>query len=268
MTVHVSGHDCVLADGVKETTQTTGTGTYELDGAQSGSVSFVVGVGNGNKTLYRVQSGSSWEIGVGTVATGSPPTLARTEILKSSNSDNAVNWTTGTKDIFVVAPAALLDQILPRVTLSGAIATTSGNEHDYTAVPSWAEEIKVVLNRVSINGINELQLLVGDAAGLVVSGYQGTCSRLVDDTDADSELHDTYIKLTTISVAADFYHGVILLTKFSATVWFAHGVISQEDSGASFIISARVTLPTGPLDRVRLASLGTFDNGSFAVKST
>ncbi|HJQ86068.1 MAG TPA: hypothetical protein VJ820_01200 [Propionibacteriaceae bacterium] len=106
----MNGHVCVLADGVKETTQTTGTGTYELDGALAGSVSFVTGVGGGNKTLYRAQSGTSWEIGVGTVAAGSPPTLARTEILKSSNSDNAVNWTAGAKDIFVTAPAALLDQ--------------------------------------------------------------------------------------------------------------------------------------------------------------
>ena len=129
MTVHVSGHDCVLADGVKETTQTTGTGTYELDGALAGSVSFVTGVGGGNKTLYRAQSGTSWEIGVGTVASGAPPTLARTEILKSSNNDNAVNWTGGTIDIFVTAPAALLDQITP-ATLPGTAGDGSTNDRD------------------------------------------------------------------------------------------------------------------------------------------
>jgi len=93
----------VLADRVKETTTTTGTGTYTLAGAVTGFESFG-SVGNGNTTYYCCTDGSDFEVGVGTY-TSSGTTLARTTILQSSNSDNAVDWSAGTRDIFCTQPA-------------------------------------------------------------------------------------------------------------------------------------------------------------------
>tara|TARA_R100001460_G_scaffold29909_5_gene59254 strand:- start:6135 stop:7772 length:1638 start_codon:yes stop_codon:yes gene_type:complete len=93
----------VVADRVKETTTTTGTGTYTLAGAVTGFESFA-SIGNGNTTYYCCTDGSDFEVGIGTY-TSSGTTLARTTILQSSNSDSAVNWTSGTRDIFVTQPA-------------------------------------------------------------------------------------------------------------------------------------------------------------------
>ena len=93
----------VVADRVKETTTTTGTGTYTLAGAVTGFESFA-SIGNGNTTYYCCTDGSDFEVGIGTYAS-SGTTLARTTILQSSNSDSAVNWTSGTRDIFVTQPA-------------------------------------------------------------------------------------------------------------------------------------------------------------------
>ena len=93
----------VVADRVKETTSTTGTGTYTLAGAADGFETFAA-VGNGNTTYYCCTDNDDFEIGIGTY-TASGTTLARTTILQSSNSDNAVNWTAGTRDIFVTQPA-------------------------------------------------------------------------------------------------------------------------------------------------------------------
>lgn len=95
----------VLADRVKETTTTTGTGTVTLLGASTGYQSFSA-IGNGNTTYYTIagQTTSEWEVGIGTY-TSAGTTLARTTVIASSNSGSLVNFSAGTKDVFVTYPA-------------------------------------------------------------------------------------------------------------------------------------------------------------------
>jgi hypothetical protein len=96
----------VLADRVQETTTTTGTGTVTLAGAASGYQTFAA-VGDGNSTYYTIagQSGSEWEVGIGTY-TASGTTLSRTTVISSSNSGSLVTFSAGTKNVFVTYPAA------------------------------------------------------------------------------------------------------------------------------------------------------------------
>ena len=98
----------VLNDRVKETTTSTGTGTVNLAGAETGFESFVAGIGNSNTTYYCIahQSADELEVGIGTVTDATPDTLARTTIISSSNSDSAVDFSAGTKDVFCTLPAS------------------------------------------------------------------------------------------------------------------------------------------------------------------
>ena len=98
----------VLNDRVKETTTTTGTGTINLAGAETGFETFVAGVGNSNTCYYCIshQTANEFEVGLGTVTDASPDTLARTTIISSSNSDSAVDFSAGTKDVFCTLPAS------------------------------------------------------------------------------------------------------------------------------------------------------------------
>ena len=97
----------VVHDRVKETSTTTGTGTLNLGGAVSGFESFVAAIGNSNTTYYAITaSNGDFEVGLGTVTDATPDTLARTTVITSSNSNNAVNFSAGTKDVFCTMPAS------------------------------------------------------------------------------------------------------------------------------------------------------------------
>ena len=94
----------VLADRVRDTTTTTGTGTVTLSGtAPTGYQNFSV-IGNANTTYYTINAGSQWEVGIGTYSS-TGPTLARTTVLESSNANALVNFSAGTKDVFVTYPS-------------------------------------------------------------------------------------------------------------------------------------------------------------------
>jgi hypothetical protein len=95
----------VVNDRVKETSVTTGTGSFTLDGAVTGFETFSSAIGNTNTTYYAIslQGGAEFEVGLGTVSAGA---LSRDTILSSSNSDALVNFSAGTKDVFCTLPAS------------------------------------------------------------------------------------------------------------------------------------------------------------------
>ena len=95
----------VINDRVKETSTTKGLGTFTLDGAVIGFETFSSAIGNASLTYYTIhtQNAAQLEVGIGTVGAG---TLARTTIISSSNSDAAVDFSAGTKDVFCTMPAS------------------------------------------------------------------------------------------------------------------------------------------------------------------
>jgi len=115
----------VLKDRVKETTTTTGTGTITLAGASSGFQSFS-SIGNGNTTYYTIAGGTEWEVGLGTY-TSSGNTLSRDTVLSSSNGGSLVNFSAGTKDVFVTYPAdkAIYDDASGNVIALGTPASAT-----------------------------------------------------------------------------------------------------------------------------------------------
>ena len=108
----------IVADRVKETTNSTGTGTYALGGATAGFQAFSAVTSNTDTVYYAISDNVDFEVGVGTYAT-SGNSISRTTILSSSNSNSAVNWGVGTKDIFLTYPAekAVLEDVSNNVTI-------------------------------------------------------------------------------------------------------------------------------------------------------
>ena len=94
----------IVADRVQETTNTTGTGAYTLGGVVPGFRTFASVASNADTVYYSITDNVNYEVGLGTYAS-SGGTIARTTVFASSNSNNAVNWGSGTKNIFLTYPA-------------------------------------------------------------------------------------------------------------------------------------------------------------------
>lgn len=118
----------LIAERVRETSTTNGTGTLDLDGALTAFQTFVAGVGDGNRCYYAIghRSADEWEVGIGTVTDASPDTLSRDTVLESSNADALVSLSAGTKDVFVSPP---VDRFAP----TGSMMDFGGS----SAPPGW-----------------------------------------------------------------------------------------------------------------------------------
>jgi hypothetical protein len=141
----------VLKDRVKETSLTTGTGDITLAGATGAFQPFSV-IGDGNTTYYAVagQTTSEWEVGIGTY-TLSTNTLSRDTVLASSSSGTLVNFSAGTKDIFVTYPsekAVYLDSI-DESNSAVTIGTTAVKLGETTDTLAGLESVEVTQDPVS-----------------------------------------------------------------------------------------------------------------------
>ena len=174
----------VLDDRVKETSTTTGTGTLNLSGAVSGFQTFVAGVGNGNTTYYAIvnRDESEWETGVGTVTDASTDTLARTTVIASSNSDSAVDFSAGTKDVFTTLPAskAVYEDASSDVTLPNDLILGSDS-----AVLKFGADSDTTLTHTDGTGLtlNSTNKLLFRDTGLYINSSTDGQLDLVADTE-------------------------------------------------------------------------------------
>lgn len=129
----------VLADRVQDLTTTTGTGTVTLAGTPpAGYQSFGAAIGNGNTTYYTINGGSEWEVGIGTYISASTA-LSRDTVLSSSNSGSLVDFSAGTKTVFVTYPAEksvnqdAAGNVNISITGNAATATRATNLYDGAA---------------------------------------------------------------------------------------------------------------------------------------
>ena len=105
----------ILNDRVKVTSTTAGTGVFALGSATAGFETFATGIGGSNTTYYAIahQSAAEFEVGFGTLDADGDA-LTRTYIINSSNSDAAVNFSSGTKDVFCTMPASKVGLPFPQ----------------------------------------------------------------------------------------------------------------------------------------------------------
>ena len=208
----------VLSDRIKETTTTTGTGTYTLGGAVSGFETFTANLSNSDTTYYCCTDGTDFEVGLGTF-TSSGTTLARTTIISSSNSNNAVSWSSGSRDIFCTLPGSkavfkdgsdningtFVGNITGNVTgnTSGTAATvTSAAQPNITSLGTLTT---LTVDDITINGstISDGGDLTLDAEGDIILDANGAEIRLKDNGTEFASLRNDSSDFLIRSAVAD-----------------------------------------------------------------
>ena len=233
----------VLKDRVKETTTTSGTGTYTLAGAETGFEAFSQ-IGNGNTTYYCCTDGVNFEIGIGTY-TLSGTTLARTTILQSSNSDAAVDWVSGaTRTIFCTQPAekaVFLDAsgnavINGDLTVTGDDITMSTNTSGHILVADGTN-----YNPVAVSG----DVTIASTGAVTIAAQAVENSMLADDAVGADELAASAVvtasivdgNVTTAKIAADAVTGAKIADDAINSEHYTDGSIDT-----AHIADAQVTL--------------------------
>lgn len=90
-----------LANRVKETSSTSGSGVITFGGTSSSYQSFSSFLSSGDTTYYTIVNASNWEVGIGTYGNN---TLSRDIILSSSNSNQALDLS-GSSSVFIAYPS-------------------------------------------------------------------------------------------------------------------------------------------------------------------
>jgi hypothetical protein len=238
-------------DRVKETSTTTGTGTFTLAGAVEGFDTFLSAIGNTNTTYYAITNQgvpTEFEVGIGTVVSG---TLTRDTVISSSNSDAAVNFSAGTKDVFVTLPAskAVLENdlgVASATTFSGSGANLT-NLNASNLASGTVDNARLDADLAAIGGLTSaadkgIQFTGSGTAGTFDLTTAGKA--LLDDADAAAQRTTlglgSIATLNTVTLTTDTTLDAQL--QDVAGLATTSGKIIQGD-GSNFVLSA-YTLPT------------------------
>jgi len=260
----------VLADRVQETTTTTGTGTVTLAGAVSGFQSFAA-VGNANTTYYTIagQTTSEFEIGIGTYTT-SGTTLSRDTILTSSNSNLAVNFSAGTKNVFVTYPASrsvYVNGTTITPTNSGILPVASGG----TGITTTPTNGQLLVG----NGTNYTVATLGSGTGISTTTGAGTLT--VNNTGVTSNVAGTGISVSGATGAVTVTNSGVTsnVAGTGISVSGATGAVTVTNSGVTSIVAGTGISVSGATGAVTVTSTvtgatitGTTTSGTYYVVGT
>lgn len=231
----------VLADRVRETTTTTGTGAVTLAGPYSGFQAFSV-IGNGNTTYYAISDPNTgaWEVGIGTY-TSSGNTLSRDTVLSSTNTGSLVNFASGVKDVICTQPSERNVYVVGTSVVAANSATVPNSLLANSAVTIGSTSVSLGGTATTVAGLTLTGAAVNGTVGATTPAA-GTFTDLTANTSFTAATADinggtidnTAIGSSTASTGAFTSVTATLDSTFSSTgaLQISAGTTAQRPTGA------------------------------------
>ena len=225
----------VLKDRVRETSTTTGSLAFTLAGAVAGFQSFSA-IGTGNQTYYTIAGASDWEVGIGTWT--SPDQLSRDTILASTNAGAAVNFGSGTKDVFATFPAE-------GFAVAPPIGGTTPNTIAGTTID--AKNAVIIRETVNLNGyFSILQMLDGGDGYDYLNIWTDDGSGYGYGVNFPNGLNTTSIAgLNTLAASGQITGSNFIATSGNITFGTIYSAVTLAGSNST-LVSFTLTLPDTP----------------------
>ena len=221
----------VIADRVRETTTTTGTGTITLAGAVSNFETFTANLSNSDTTYYSIvdNTNGTFEVGLGTF-TSSGTTLARTTVIASSNSNSAVNFGSGTKDVFITIPATkmIVKDASGNVSIDGDVTISDGTNDFDVASHDGTNGLKLG-GTVVTSSAAELNILDGKSF-VDEDGMDSNSATGIPSQQSVKAYVDAQVTAQDLDVASDSGTIDIDLDSESLTIAGGTGIASSASS--------------------------------------
>jgi hypothetical protein len=221
----------VIADRVRETTITTGTGTISLGGAVANFETFTANLSNSDTTYYSIvdNTNGAFEVGLGTF-TSSGTTLARTTVIASSNSNSAVNFGSGTKDVFITIPATkmIVKDASGNVSIDGDVTVSDGTNDFDVASHDGTNGLKLG-GTVVTSSAAELNILDGKSF-VDEDGMDSNSATGIPSQQSVKAYVDAQVTAQDLDVASDSGTIDIDLDSESLTIAGGTGIASSASS--------------------------------------
>jgi len=180
----------IVKDRIKESTNTTGTGTLTLTGATAGFQTFAA-VGDASTTYYAILNGNNWEVGLGTY-TASGTTLSRDTVLSSSNAGAALNLSGGS-DVFCTYPSEKAVFLNSSDVIEGTNVVVEGNIAANAVTADKIATNAVTTDKIINDAVTDVKIL-NDAV---------TTNKIADAAVITAKIADNAVNATKLNVTGD-----------------------------------------------------------------
>lgn len=246
----------IIKDRVKESSTSIGTGAFALAGAAAGFLAFSAVCANNDTAPYCIvnQSSTEWEVGIGTWTTGG--NLARAKVLSSSNANALVNFSAGTKDVFISIPAQIFSFLMSNT------ADFAGQNVN-TAQPFFEaanDTITLLPNMTyTFEGVIEMTRAAGTTSHTIDVLLGGTIS--VADTSWQAHCRDGAASTTTpIRPYVNHFHALsggtvsVAATTVNSTSMFIKGMLRTGATGGTLIPQFKYSAAPGGAPTIKRSS--------------